>query len=141
MLVREREEVFDRVRAHHDPDPPLAVQAREAVGAVDHPAAGDQHAPQLVEDDQVVADRRQTGFGQRVGYVHRPEPDPPARREGGADELGLILGDRGDVEHRRAIQVQGNGALPGEHLSHPSLAQQRLQGHLQRLDELAVALD
>ena len=88
-----------------------------------------------------MAHRREPGLGERVRHVHRPEPDPPARRQRGADELRLILRDRGDVEHRRAIQIQGDGALPGEHLPHPPLAEQRLQRHLQRLDELAVALD
>jgi hypothetical protein len=129
------------VRAHHDAHPPLPVQPGERVGAVDHPTAGDQRPPQLIEHDQVVAHRREPGLREGVRDVHRSEPDPPAGRQRRADELGLVLGDRGHVEHRRPIQVERDGALVGEHLSHPPLAEQRLQCDLQRLDELAVALD
>ena len=93
VLVREGEQVLDGVRAHDDADSPLAVQAGEAVGSVDHPPAGDQRAPELVENDEVVAHRRQPRFGEGVGHVDGSESNAPAGGECGADELGLVLGD------------------------------------------------
>ena len=120
---------------------PTAVQPGERVGAVDHPAAGDQRPPQLVENDQVVAHRRQTGLRQGVRRRSPPRTRPPstptARRRRAPSHPR-------ESRRRRtppADPVQPDGAVAGEHLPDPSLAEQRLQRDLQRLDELAVALD
>ena len=137
--VGEGHEVAHGVRAHRDADALGAVQAGERVDAVDHPLAGAQRAPQLVEDHEVVPARLLAGVGERVGDVDGAEAVGPAGHQRGALEREVGVVDRGDVEHDRDVAAHRHGRLAGEDLAEPAVRQQAVEGDLQGLDDVVVA--
>jgi hypothetical protein len=99
----------------------------------------EQGAPQLVEDDEVVAARFQACVGQDLGDVHRGEAGRPARQQRGGLQVELAFVDPGQVERDRLVAPHRLGGLFGEDRPEPRGARgEALQRRLQPFGDFVV---
>ncbi len=114
--VLQRQQVGHGVRDHRHPDTTLPVQPGQRVDPIDQAAPGPQYAPELVEDDEVVPPRLQTGIRERLRHRDRPEAVRPAGEQYRRLQAGLGVVDVGHVEDDRAVQLHRLVGLLGEDL-------------------------